>query len=91
MAADGDRLVIHVDPQAVARDGVAYWKRYAWFFRMRAGKVVAAPVFFGAIAFNELGTHVAAVNWPSMSRSCAGIDLMSALRRQTGMGRFWDQ
>lgn len=62
MVAEGDRVVIHFDAEGVARDGVPYRNTYAWFFRMRGGKVVEATAFFDAIAFDELWTRVEVSN-----------------------------
>jgi ketosteroid isomerase-like protein len=60
ISADGDRVIILFDARAVARDGKPYANTYAWFFRMRDGKVVDATAFFDSIVFNDLWLRVPA-------------------------------
>ncbi|WP_423601804.1 nuclear transport factor 2 family protein [Sphingomonas sp. MS122] len=60
ITAEGDRVVILFDAQGTARDGKPYVNSYAWFFRMKGGRVVEANAFYDAIAFNELWSRVAA-------------------------------
>lgn len=57
--ADGDQVVVRFDARAVARDGVPYTNTYAWFLKMRDGKVVEATAFFDSIAFDDLWRRVA--------------------------------
>jgi ketosteroid isomerase-like protein len=56
--ADGDRVIILFEADAVARDGEPYANTYTWFFRLRDGKVVEATAFFDSIAFNDLWKRV---------------------------------
>ena len=58
--ADGDGVVIFFDARGTARDGKPYVNTYAWFFEMRAGRVIKASAFFDAIEFNDLWTRVKA-------------------------------
>ena len=62
ITAEDDRVVILFDAHGTARDGKPYVNSYAWFFRMRDGRVVQANAFFDAMAFNDLWTRVAPVN-----------------------------
>jgi hypothetical protein len=57
--ASGDDVVIFFDASGVAKDGVAYANTYAWFWRMRDGRVVRAHAFFDSIAFNDFWRRVA--------------------------------
>ncbi|GFE81188.1 ketosteroid isomerase [Steroidobacter agaridevorans] len=57
--ADGEQVVIRFDAQAVAHDGKPYRNTYAWFLKMRDGKVVEATAFFDSIAFDDLWNRVA--------------------------------
>jgi len=56
--ADGDTVVVRWDGRGVARDGVAYENAYAWFMRMRDGRVVDGVAFFDSVAFDELWDRV---------------------------------
>lgn len=58
ITAQADRVVILFDAAGTANDGKPYTNTYAWFFRMKAGRVVEANAFFDAIAFNDLWTRV---------------------------------
>lgn len=58
LVADGDLVVVRFDARAVARDGVPYMNSYAWFMKMRDGKIVEATAFFDSIAFDELWSRV---------------------------------
>lgn len=58
ITAEGDRVVIFFDARGETRDGQPYVNTYAWFFRMKDGRVVEANAFFDAIAFNDLWTRV---------------------------------
>lgn len=53
--ADGDEVIVRWDGIATMKDGQIYRNSYAWFFRMRAGKVIAAT------AFLDLPTYDAAL------------------------------
>lgn len=56
--ADGDTVIVHWEGEGGATDGIPYRNTYAWFMRMRDGKVVEATAFFDSIAFNDLWTRV---------------------------------
>ena len=56
--SDGDTVVAHFDARGVALDGKPYVNSYAWFLRMRAGRIVEAHAFFDAHAFDDLWTRV---------------------------------
>lgn len=58
ITAEADRVVILFDAAGTAKDGKAYTNSYAWFFRMKSGRVVEASAFFDAIAFNDLWARV---------------------------------
>lgn len=58
LVADGDLVVVRFDARAVARDGVPYTNSYAWFLKMRDGKIVEATAFFDSISFDELWSRV---------------------------------
>jgi ketosteroid isomerase-like protein len=59
ITAEADRVVILFDAAGTARDSKPYTNTYAWFFRMKGGRVVEANAFFDAIAFNDLWARVA--------------------------------
>lgn len=62
--ADGGTVVIRWDDEAALTNGQTYRNSYAWFFRMRGGKVVEGT------AFLDLPTYDAALDgrplphWP---------------------------
>lgn len=56
--ADGDAVVILFDAAGVAKDGQPYANTYAWFFEMKADKVVKATAFYDSLAFNDLWRRV---------------------------------
>lgn len=58
ITAEADRVVIHFDAAGTAKDGKPYVNTYAWFFRMKGGRVISAAAFFDAIAFNDLWARV---------------------------------
>jgi uncharacterized protein len=57
--ADGDTVIVLWNGRGIATDGQAYENSYAWFMRMRDGKVVDGTAFFDSISFNELWSRVA--------------------------------
>jgi ketosteroid isomerase-like protein len=57
--ADGDTVIVLWDGRGIANDGQPYENTYAWFMRMRGGKVVDGTAFFDSISFNDLWTRVA--------------------------------
>lgn len=62
ITAEGDRVVILFDARGTATDGKPYVNSYAWFFRMRSGRVVEANAFFDAPAFDDLWSRVTPAN-----------------------------
>lgn len=56
--AEGDTVVAFFDAAGVARDGKPYENTYAWFLRLRDGKIVEAHAFFDAHAFDDLWRRV---------------------------------
>jgi ketosteroid isomerase-like protein len=58
ITAEGDRVIILFDARGTARDGQAYANSYAWFFRMKGGRVIEANAFFDAHAFDDLWRRV---------------------------------
>lgn len=56
--ADGDTVIVLWDGRGVANDGVPYENSYAWFMRLRDGKVVDGIAFYDSISFNDLWTRV---------------------------------
>jgi uncharacterized protein len=57
--ADGDSVIVLLDGRGVANDGRPYENTYAWFMRMRDGKVVDGTAFYDSISFNALWSRVA--------------------------------
>jgi uncharacterized protein len=57
--ADGDSVIVLWDGRGVANDGRPYENTYAWFMRMRDGKVVDGTAFYDSISFNALWSRVA--------------------------------
>jgi ketosteroid isomerase-like protein len=58
ITAEDDRVVILFDAEGTARDGKPYVNSYAWFFTMKAGRVMSASAIFDAVAFDDLWTRV---------------------------------
>lgn len=56
--SDGDTVIVFFDASGVALDGRPYVNTYAWFLKMRDGKIIEANAFFDSIAFNDLWTRV---------------------------------
>ena len=56
--ADGDTVIVLWDGHGVAIDGQPYENSYAWFMRMREGKVIDGTAFYDSISFNDLWTRV---------------------------------
>jgi ketosteroid isomerase-like protein len=57
--ADGDTVIVLWDGRGLANDGEPYENTYAWFMRMRDGKVIDGTAFYDSIAFNDLWERVA--------------------------------
>lgn len=56
--ADGDTVVVLWDGRGVANDGRPYENSYAWFMKLRGGKVVDGAAFYDSISFNDLWIRV---------------------------------
>ena len=56
--ADGDTVIVLWDGRGIANDGQPYENSYAWFMRMRDGKVIDGTAFYDSISFNDLWTRV---------------------------------
>ena len=57
--ADGDTVIVLWDGRGIANDGQPYQNTYAWFMRMRDGRVIDGTAFYDSISFNDLWTRVA--------------------------------
>ena len=57
--ADGDTVIVLWDGHGIANDGQPYDNSYAWFMKLRDGKVVDGTAFYDSISFNDLWTRVA--------------------------------
>ncbi|WP_285779272.1 nuclear transport factor 2 family protein [Microtetraspora sp. NBRC 13810] len=55
---EGDTVIVYWDGRGIANDGRPYENSYAWFMKMRNGKVVYGTAFYDSIAFNDLWTRV---------------------------------
>ncbi len=56
--ADGDTVIVLWDGRGIANDGQPYENSYAWFMKLRDGKVIEGTAFYDSIAFNELWERV---------------------------------
>ena len=56
--ADGDTVIVLWDGRGIALDGQPYENSYAWFMKMREGKVIDGTAFYDSISFNDLWTRV---------------------------------
>jgi len=56
--ADGDTVIVLWDGRGIAHDGEPYENSYAWFMKMRDGKVIDGTAFYDSISFNDLWTRV---------------------------------
>jgi uncharacterized protein len=57
--ADGDTVIVLWDGHGIANDGQPYENSYAWFMKLRDGKVVDGTAFYDSISFNDLWSRVA--------------------------------
>jgi uncharacterized protein len=55
--ADGDTAIVCWDGRGIANDGQPYENSYAWFMRMRDGKVIDGTAFYDSISY-DLWTRV---------------------------------
>jgi uncharacterized protein len=58
--ADHDTVIVLWDGRGIANDGQPYENSYAWFLKMREGKVVDGTAFYDSISFNDLWSRVQA-------------------------------
>jgi len=56
--ADGDTAIVLWDGRGIANDGKPYENSYAWFMKLRDGKVIDGTAFYDSISFNDLWTRV---------------------------------
>ena len=56
--ADGDTVIVLWDGRGIANDGQPYENSYAWFMKLRDGKVIDGTAFYDSISFNDLWTRV---------------------------------
>ena len=56
--AEGDTVVAFFDASGTARDGQPYVNTYAWFLRLRDGRIEEAHAFFDALAFDDFWRRV---------------------------------
>jgi ketosteroid isomerase-like protein len=56
--ADGDTVIVCWDGRGIANDGQPYENSYAWFMKLRDGKVIDGTAFYDSISFNDLWTRV---------------------------------
>ncbi|WP_109212021.1 MULTISPECIES: nuclear transport factor 2 family protein [Microbacterium] len=66
--ADGDTVIVVWDGRGTTIAGTEYANTYAWFLRMRDGKVVDGVAFYDSIAFDELWTGVDPVDAAPVAR-----------------------
>jgi uncharacterized protein len=58
--ADGDTVIVLWDGHGTANDGQPYNNSYAWFMRMRDGKITDGTAFYDSISFNDLWSRIPA-------------------------------
>jgi uncharacterized protein len=56
--ADGDTVIVLWDGRGIANDGQPYENSYAWFMKMKDGKVIDGTAFYDSISFNDLWNRV---------------------------------
>ena len=56
--ADGDTVIVHFDAESVVVDGKPYRNTYAWFMRMKDGRVDKVTAFFDTRLFDDMWTRV---------------------------------
>lgn len=52
--ADGDQIIVLWDGEATTKDNKIYRNSYAWFFKMKNGKVIEAIAFLDLPAYQEV-------------------------------------
>ena len=63
--ADGDQVIVRWDGSAAMKGGQTYRNSYAWFFRMAAGKVIAATAFLDLPTYDAALAGKALPVWPA--------------------------
>ena len=63
--ADGDEVVVRWNGEAAMEDGQTYRNSYAWFFRMREGKVVRAAAFLDLPTYDAALAGTSLPDWPT--------------------------
>lgn len=56
--ADGDTVIALFDGEGVARDCRPYRNTYAWFMRLRDGRIVEVTAFFDTVEFTDFWTRL---------------------------------
>jgi len=56
--ADGETIIALFDAEAMASDGTPYRNTYAWFMKMKEGKIVEVTAFFDALEFDGFWKRV---------------------------------
>ncbi|OJU13011.1 MAG: ketosteroid isomerase [Caulobacterales bacterium 68-7] len=56
--ADGDTVIAFFDAEGLAKDRKPYINTYAWFMRMKDGRIVEVSAFYDSIAFDDLWRRV---------------------------------
>lgn len=56
--ADSDTVIVLWDGRGIAIDGQPYENGYAWFMKLRHGRVIDGTAFYDSISFNELWARV---------------------------------
>ena len=51
-------MIVLWDGRGIANDGQPYENSYAWFMKLRDGKVIDGTAFYDSISFNDLWTRV---------------------------------
>jgi uncharacterized protein len=51
-------VIVCWDGRGIANDGQPYENGYAWFMKLRDGKVIDGTAFYDSISFNDLWTRV---------------------------------
>lgn len=55
---EGDTVIALFDAEAMAHDGRPYRNTYAWFMKMRDGRIVSVTAFFDSLAFDDFWKRV---------------------------------
>lgn len=58
--AEGDVVIALIDGKATDNDGKPYNMSYAWFMRLKAGKVIQVDAFLDGIQFADIMTRLPA-------------------------------